>query len=54
MCDIKNKESKINVEEADFLLWEFFSKNHDLTLTDGEVNDIVEEVKKYLKAVNSE
>ena len=36
-------------KEAKYKLWEYFNIQHDLILTDTELNDIVMEVEKYQK-----
>ena len=37
------------MDEIRFKLWEFFSKEHDLQLTDGQIDDIVMAVEEYQK-----
>lgn len=39
------------IKEARFELWSFFSDEHDLILTEGELDDIATEVRKYLVVV---
>jgi hypothetical protein len=33
-------------------LWKFFSDEHGLTLTEGQLTDIIREVEKYQKTLN--
>ena len=39
-------------QEAKYKLWEYFNIQHDLILTDTELNDIVSEVEKYKKSAD--
>ena len=43
----------MNIENINYKLWKFFKDEHDLILTDGELQDIIIQVKRYDKAVNN-
>lgn len=56
---MKKKKDKIydflpSEEHARYDLWKFFSDEHGLTLTDGQLKDIIQEVKLFLKNNNNE
>lgn len=50
---VEQLENKRNLEDAKSMvndkndLWEFFNKEHNLTLLDSEIEDIIHEVNKY-------
>lgn len=39
-------------EKSHYNLWEFFCKEHDLLLTQLQVDDIIRAVEEYLREVN--
>lgn len=49
----KTKRMK-EVEESRKRLWEFLKEQHDLTLLDSELEEIIQEVVKYLEVVKGE
>lgn len=56
---MKKKKDKIydflpSEDPARYDLWKFFSDEHGLTLTDGQLKDIIQEVKLFLKKNNNE
>lgn len=56
---MKKKKDKIydflpSEDPARYDLWKFFSDEHGLTLTDGQLKDIIQEVKLFLKNNNNE
>jgi hypothetical protein len=43
----------MNIEHINYKLWKFFKDEHDLILTDGELQDIIIQVKRYDRAINN-
>jgi hypothetical protein len=39
-------------EDARYDLWKFFEQEHDLILLEGQLDDIIQAVEKYLQKVN--
>lgn len=52
---VKPKTEKMEeIEKARKVLWEFFQKRHDISLLDSELEEIIQEVVKYLDVTKSE